>query len=198
MVTLFNGRKFEKLANEITQSIECKINGYSKSKFDNHPLGELTYQLEDTFKIKLPKILEERIYQEEPSHTTIRYAGVSHFNENATIPGIKFTMVIPFHGDASMFSIYPSKYTTMFPYGDVSSHQIKVIYDVPAGQDASVIQSDFNNNLETIKIYLSFLAKDVHTFNLKLNPLIKTFLELRKNSLNSNGDSSNLFGFSIR
>ncbi|WP_034257719.1 hypothetical protein [Altibacter lentus] len=76
--------------------------------------------------------------------------------------------------------------------------ELKVVYEVPVGQDASRIKADFDNNLGTIKKYLEFLAKDINDFNGKLEPSIKARLERRKDKLDNDDEIANTFGFPIK
>ena len=97
-----------------------------------------------------------------------------------------------------MFGIFPSSFLSVLPYGIIESDELKVVNKVPVGQDASRIKADFDNNLETIKKYLEFLAKDINDFNGKLEPSIKARLERRKDKLDNDDEIANTFGFPIK
>ncbi|QDH80255.1 hypothetical protein FKX85_14895 [Echinicola soli] len=198
MKHLFNNRKFYDFANSLANSIENRINNYDKTKFDNHSIDDLTTQLVDEFKIELPELKEDDIYQKKPSDTKIRYSGRGHFVRSTTVDGTKYTLIIPFTGDSTMFGIFPSSFTSVLPYGIVESDELKVVYEVPVGQDASRIKADFDNNLDTIKKYLEYLSKDINDFNGKLEPSIKARLERRKNKLDNDDEIANTFGFPIK
>lgn len=198
MKHLFNSRKFYDFANSLANSIENRINNYDKSKFDNHSIKDLTTQLVDEFKIELPELKEDDIYQKKPLDTKIRYSGRGHFGRSTTVDGTKYTLIIPFTGDSTMFGIFPSSFTSVLPYGIIESDELKVVYEVPVGQDASRIKADFDNNLSTIKKYLDFLAKDINDFNGKLEPSIKARLERRKDKLDNDDEIANTFGFPIK
>lgn len=198
MKHLFNNRKFYDFANSLANSIENRINNYDKTKFDNHSIDDLTTQLVDEFKIELPELKEDDIYQKKPSDTKIRYSGRGHFGRSTTVDGTKYTLIIPFTGDSTMFGIFPSSFTSVLPYGIVESDELKVVYEVPVGQDASRIKADFDNNLDTIKKYLEYLTKDINDFNGKLEPSIKARLERRKNKLDNDDEIANTFGFPIK
>lgn len=194
----FNNRKFYDFANSLANSIENRINNYDKSKFDNQTIEELTEQLVEEFKIELPQIKEDAIYQKKPSDTKIRYSGRGHFGRSTSVDGTKYTLIIPFTGDSAMFGIFPSSFTSVLPYGIIEPEVLKVVYEVPVGQDASSIKADFDNNLGTIKKYLEFLAKDINDFNGKLEPSIKARLERRKDKLDNDDEIANTFGFPIK
>lgn len=198
MKHLFNNRKFYDFANSLANSIENRINNYDKTKFDNHSIDDLITQLVDEFKIELPELKEDDIYQKKPSDTKIRYSGRGHFGRSTTVDGTKYTLIVPFTGDSTMFGIFPSAFTSVLPYGIVESDELKVVYKVPVGQDASRIKADFDNNLDTIKKYLEYLTKDINDFNGKLEPSIKARLERRKNKLDNDDEIANTFGFPIK
>jgi alanine-alpha-ketoisovalerate/valine-pyruvate aminotransferase len=198
MKHLFNNRKFYDFANSLANSIENRINNYDKSKFDNNTIEALTEQLVEEFKIELPEIKEDAIYQNKPSDTKIRYSGRGNYGRSSSVDGTKYTLIIPFTGDSTMFGIFPSSFLSVLPYGTIESDELKVIYEVPVGQDASRIKADFDNNLGTIKKYLEFLAKDINDFNGKLEPSIKARLERRKDKLDNDDEIANTFGFPIK
>ena len=198
MKHLFNNRKFYDFANSLANSMENRINNYDKSKFDNNTIETLTEQLVEEFKIELPEIKEDAIYQNKPSDTKIRYSGRGNYERSTSVDGTKYTLIIPFIGDSTMFGIFPSAFLSVLPYGIIESDELKVVYEVPVGQDASRIKADFDNNLGTIKKYLEFLAKDINDFNGKLEPSIKARLERRKDKLDNDDEIANTFGFPIK
>lgn len=198
MKHLFNNRKFYDFANSLANSIENRINNYDKSKFDNNTIETLTEQLVEEFKIELPEIKEDAIYQNKPTDTKIRYSGRGNYGRSTSVDGTKYTLIIPFKGGSTMFGIFPSSFLSVLPYGIIESDELKVVYEVPVGQDASRIKADFDNNLETIKKYLEFLAKDINDFNGKLEPSIKARLERRKDKLDNDDEIANTFGFPIK
>ena len=198
MKHLFNGRKFYDFANSLANSIENRINNYDKSKFDNHSIDNLTAQLVDEFKIELPELKEDDIYQKKPSDTKIRYSGRGHFGRSTTVDGTKYTLIIPFSGNSTMFGIFPTSFTNVLPYGIVESEKLKVVYEVPVGQDVSRIKTDFDNNLGTIKKYLEFLTKDINDFNVKMESSVRVSLERRKNKFDNDDEIANTFGFPIK
>ena len=193
MKHLFNNRKFYDFANSLANSIENRINNYDKSKFNNNTIESLTKQLAEEFKIKLPEFKEDAIYQNKPSDTKIR-----NYGRSTSVDGTKYTLIIPFKGDSTMFGIFPSSFLSVLPYGIIESDELKVVYEVPVEQDASRIKADFDNNLKTIKKYLEFLAKDINDFNGKLEPSIKARLERRKDKLDNDDEIANTFGFPIK
>lgn len=198
MKHLFNNRKFYDFANSLANSIENRINNYDKSKFDNNTIETLTEQLVEEFKIELPEIKEDAIYQNKPTDTKIRYSRRGNYGRSTSEDGTKYTLIIPFKGDSTMFGIFPSSFLSVLPYGIIESDELKVVNKVPVGQDASRIKADFDNNLETIKKYLEFLAKDINNFNGKLEPSIKARLERRKDKLDNDDEIANTFGFPIK
>ncbi|WP_276166080.1 hypothetical protein [Zobellia alginiliquefaciens] len=198
MKHLFKNIKFYDLANSLAKAIENRINNYDKSKFDNNTIENLTEQLVEEFKIELPEIKEEAIYQNKPSDTKIRHSRRESYGRNTSVDGTKYTLIIPFTGDSTMFGIFPSSFTSVLPYGIIESDELKVVYEVPVGQDATRIKVDFDNNLGTIKKYLEFLAQDITDFNLKLEPSIKARLERRKDKLDNDDEIANTFGFPIK
>lgn len=198
MKHLFNNRKFYDFANSLANTIENQINNFDKKKFDNNTIDALTKQLVEEFKIELPEIKEDAIYQNKPTDTKIRYSGRGYYGRSNTVDGTKYTLIIPFKGDSTMFGIFPSTFLSVLPYGNVEANELKIVYEVPVGQDASRIKIDFDSNLATIKKYMDFLAKDVNDFNGKLEPSIKARLERRKDKLDNDDEIANTFGFPIK
>lgn len=197
MHKLFNDRKIYDLAIGVNSSIENRIKKMNKSDFENSSVDELAEGLYNTNQMTIPKIKEADICQKKPEDTKIKIR-TSQYGGSRSIDGTKYTLIIPFNGDSSMFGIFPTSYTHRLPYGNVYSDEIHVVYEVPTGRDASSIRPDFDSNLELIKKYLGNLKNDVEQFNGKLLAGIKASLERRKNKLDEDDETASSFGFPIK
>lgn len=196
MTALFNSRKIYDLANAISSSIDNQINKMGKADFANSTIDELTEKLTQQNKLDIPKLLEQEIHMKKPEDVKINidrrgYGGKS-------VDGTKYTFIIPFTGDSSLFGVFPSTYLSHLPTGDVYGSEIKIVFKVIVGNDTSRMKPEFDSNLETIKRYLGFLEDDINIFNGKLAPAIKASLARRKNKLDNDEETANSFGFPIR
>lgn len=167
------------------------------SDFENSSIDEISKELFDSYQMSIPELKEADIYQKKPEDTKIRYRN-RQYGGDRSIDGTKYTLVIPFKGDSSMFGVFPTKYTNQLPYGNIDYNEIHIVYEVATGRDASSIKPDFDSNLELIKKYLDNLKEDADEFNGKLIAGIKASLENRKNKLDEDDEVASGLGFPIK
>lgn len=198
MKYLFNNEKFHNFADSLSNALENTINAYDKITFDTSTLDVLAERLLEEYKIALPVLKEDAIYQNKPLHTKIKYGERAHSSRSNTVDGTEYTLKIPFSGDATLFSIAPSSYSATLPYGTIETDEIKIVYKIPVNQDAFKAKKDFEDNLASIKMHLEFLEKDVYDFNNKLISSLKIQLKQRKEKLEKDHEMACAFGFPIR
>ena len=198
MKTLFNSRKFYDLANSYISSLDNKINKLTKIDFERSSIDDFTRKYTTEYTFNIPELDEEEIFQKKPEDTKIRIERRGSYGSGTVLDGTKYTLVIPFKGDSSLFEIFPTSYLSILPFGEIISNEIHIVFEIPVGKDVSRIKADFDSNLITIKKYLDFLSEDANQFNNKLEPAIKITLEKRKAKLDKDDDIANSFGFPIR
>lgn len=197
MRTFFNSRKFYDLENSLSSTIDNRIKELKRVDFESSTLEELTDTLFEQYKIEVPALLEDKIYIRTPEDVKIPVEKRG-YGKSTTVDGTKFTFVIPFEGDPGIFSISPSTYLSVLPYGHIESNEIRVTYEVPIDKDSSRLKTDFDTNLNTISKYLTFLDDDVAQFNKKLTAAIRAILQRRKDKLEKDIEVVSSFGFPVR
>lgn len=199
MASLFNSTRFNDLVNNKIASMQMSISKLEQDDFEGSTIDEIAEKLSERFKLETPQLKEGEISQKTPEDVSIKLKGRGYSGGSAKVDGTKYIVVIPFEGDSDMLEIRPSTVSTLLPKGLVGSDGIRMIYEVPVGEDAlAAIKADIDRNLILIKKYLGFLSKDVVEFNMNLLPALKTILERRKNKLDNDNEIASGLGFPIK
>jgi len=196
METLFSSRKFTERIDSLSSSLNNNINRLPKSDFEDSTIDELVEKFNTKYKIEVPQLLEDKIYQKKPKDTQIEIRGFQ--GRRNVVEGTIYTFMIPFEGDSSMFTILPSSFMSVLPRAYVGNNELKIQYEIPISSNSSLIKTDFDKNLDIIKKYLGFLNQDINLFNNKLESTLKTKLEMRKNKLDKDDEITSGFGFPIK
>lgn len=111
--------------------------------------------------------------------------------------GARVSFFVPFDGDATLLSLTPSSFTTVFPEGEVNGSEIVVHY-VGVGDDAQRIKGQFEANLAQIERYLAWSTKDVEAFNSGLPARIQSGLAARRSKVDSDQALADGLGYKKR
>lgn len=199
MNTLFSTTKFYDEASALTKSLENRIKNLERSDFKNSTMDQLTAVIKEEYELEIPELKEDDIYTKKPEDIKIRIQNRNPYGgRSSQIDGTRFTFVIPFNGKSSDFNIMPSKFSSVFPLANISGNEISIIFEIPAGRDASGLRGEFDRSLDIIKKYLGFLQSDFDRFNNQLEPLIKSLLERRKAKLDKDDETASGFGFPVK
>jgi hypothetical protein len=98
--------------------------------------------------------------------------------ESPTIRGTRVTYSVPFTGDAGLFKIKPSRWTTSVPYATVGKNELLFSYDV---QTSAVVgtKSMFEKDLASTKQWLSWGREEVDRHNSELVGVIEQAVDAR-------------------
>ena len=199
MKNLFTERKIYDVSNNDINAIEARAKNLSRKDFENSTIEELTKTIKDEFELFVPELSKDEIYTKQPKDIKIRTNRRPVYGGGIlNIDGTEFVFVIPFKGDYYHFGITPSRFLSIFPYGNASSNKIEINYEVPNNSDSSGLRAQFDKNLSIIEQYLGFLDADFKQFNGQLGNSIKIFIERRKAKLDSDDNTASGFGFPVK
>lgn len=195
---LFNTSKFYDYVSSDLHTIDSKIKALKKYDFDNSTVDELTEKYYNEFVLDVPVLNREGIYMNKPEDCKISVGRRTSFGGSDRIDGTRFSFYVPFTGDWNLFGAFPSRFKKVLPYGDAKQDEVKVVYEVPVGQNTDQLKAEFDRNVDLIEEYLGYLRNDTKPHNDNLKPNIKVTLKKRKSKLDQDEDSANSFGFPIK
>jgi TolA-binding protein len=94
------------------------------------------------------------------------------------IAGTEVRVVIPFHGDAGLFEVQPTMFTSNPPFGEIRSHELHLVYlltDANFDVDAAT-----NRTIGQVKQYLQSLQGSAEQLKSEIQQLVNAMIAKRK------------------
>lgn len=167
----------------------------------NTSTEDLAKYYEEAFSIVVPELdhdnvtVDQREAQIDVSHDRFRYFSDSsgpHY-----ITGTAVDVEVPFSGDAEVFKVQPTTYTTNPPRGHISNGVLRFTIQ---GTDltAQKVQDEIKSRIASVEQYLGWLRQTATTFNATLYEQAKNQIEGRKQKLLSDRSLVAGLGFKMR
>jgi TIR domain len=112
---------------------------------------------------------------------------------SGSIDVLDYTIAIPFEGDAELFSLWPSRYSTVFPRGNIKGQTLRLYFSVPKGKPET-LEATFERELGLVNRYLDYVRQDVEKYNDALNQLAYETLTRRRQTLSEGAESLKALG----
>ncbi len=97
------------------------------------------------------------------------------------VQGTRYEVRIPFEGDAELFRLRPSTWSTVLPFGRVEGQEVVVWYESPADSlDPQRFEQEINGNIALIQEYLQWIRDDCVGFNRQLEQQLEGAIRRRK------------------
>ena len=183
------------------QALAKEINGLSEDRILNTSVEALCEYFVDKLTLNTPEIDESGIYVDHDDvqidvSGRFEYA-VFDSSRPVYIAGTKFDFHVPFSGDGDLFQCQPSTFTTVLPHAAVKNGELLFSYDMTAS-DAAGTKSAFDSDLNNVKKYLGWIARDVEAFNSSIHGKASGEIGTRREKLRRDRGIIESFGFPIR
>ena len=113
------------------------------------------------------------------------------------VPGTRFTLHVPFSGDADLFKFRPSHFTSSLPSGVVSGTDLLISASAAAPIERD-IKAQVDGQLNQIKEYVATIASDVAAFNARLTGVALPAATRRREKVIADHDLAASFGVPVR
>jgi len=159
------------------------IEGLAENQILNSPIDDLCQRYVSEYAVDVPVLDETGIQvdgkeaQIDVSRDPMRFG----YGEGRPIyvTGTAVSVYVPFSGDAGVFKIRPTTYTTSFPRAVVQGQQL-VLSLTGTNLNAEQVKPHIEAALREIKQYLGWLANDARGLNGQLEPLARSTIERRR------------------
>lgn len=176
----------------VTKSLEERVKKHVDRVPSEHVLKiseeDLAVSILSKIELKIPSLLEEDIHfdQEEIQVDARRFAGNRMFRDPHRphyVPGTRVRVRIPFEGDADVFHIRPTYWTSSGrPIGEIQQREVVLTYDQQTA-DGAAIKKRYVEAVAEIKKHLESLQKSFDGFNNQIQPIIRSQLKQRRDTL---------------
>jgi hypothetical protein len=113
------------------------------------------------------------------------------------ITGTRVTHYVPFTGNADLFSLRPSYYSSRFPTATITGNELAFIDD-DTSHDATSMQAAFADALNETKKLLAWCDNDVQPYNNALPAAARERLTLRHDKLTKDQQLVQTLGYPLR
>ena len=166
------------------QSLKREVESYDKDYLLNTSDDKLIEYLIDNYSLEAPELRESEMYLQDPSEPNIDVSqdpmrGIFDRSRPFYIKGVSITVVLPFNGENGLFHFQPSSFTFNPPRGEIVSGEVHLEY-IKTEHDPEKLKKEISGDVSKLKEYLSWVKRDVESFNNELEPFIKDVLKNRK------------------
>lgn len=150
------------------------------------PEADLVQELVHQFKANPPQLRLEECYSPgaqdvkvDVSRDPTRF--ILDSRKPFYVSGTRFEVRVPFDGDPELFRLRPSSFSTVFPRGKVEGKELVIWHEAPADSvNPEQFKSELDRELEMVKQYLTWVAKDCANFNDRLEHEVQQAVQRRK------------------
>jgi hypothetical protein len=179
------------------QELKAKFQQLSQRDLEAETLAA---RLVDEFSINVPTLSEAEKYattcekQIDVSRDPTRF--IHDRSRPFYMPGTKITIHVPFQGDPGLFDVQPSTFNLNPPLGDISNHELLLIYEVV--NPGAAISSEADRNLAQVRQHLEWLRPSGEQLQRGLEQLVQSLIAQRKQQISAHAQVVQSLGIPVR
>lgn len=189
------------VAEEQKKRLVRDIEGLAENRILNAVPGDLCNYYVSEYVVHVPVLdeasieVDRREAQIDVSRDPMRF----DYGEGRPIyvTGTTINVFVPFSGDAGVFKIRPTTYTTSFPRAVVQGQQL-VLSLTGTNLNGDQLKLQIEAALREIKQYLGWLANDARGLNSQLEPLARSTIERRRQKFLADRDLVASLGYPLK
>jgi hypothetical protein len=181
MKVLFARSSVFDVIERLKKELRSQFQSVSNLELDADPVA-LAARMIEQFSLNVPVLEEEKKYaltreaQVDVSRDPQRF--ISDRSRPFYVAGTEITVAVPFQGDAWLFEIQPTMFTSNPPVGEIKGNELQLVYRLTnPGFD---IEGEVRRTLGQINQYLQSLRGSAEVFKGELQQLVHNMIEQRK------------------
>lgn len=200
---LFHRGELHDFLAEREQRLLGAVESFDRNRLVSASVEELTAYLVGPFRLEVPRV---RRTDGELDHEEVqldsRQLGPNPnvwFGEGARINGIRWTLEVPFEGDAELFEYTPSqRYMSGMPIAIIRDGKLILTSDRLATDSPQVVTNGFNTVLNELEQWLGWVSNDVRGWLARLDGVASARIQSRREKLLSAQSAAASMGFKLR
>ena len=203
---LFNRGSLSDLIGAYPRSMQQEVDGWDENKVLAASEADLVDYLVQRYTLDAPSLRPREDWdsnaneeQVDVSHDFRR--GFGRGDRRIFVPGHRFTVRIPFEGDANLFDYRPSTFNFNPPRANIPKSKPVVTFTFTAPQDdvdANKIRQDIDREVANLNGYLSWVRSDCAAWNAKVQDTAVECLQARKRRLLQQADLLSSLGIPLK
>jgi len=168
------------------QQLARDVEETDRNRILNASLSDLVDHFVSKYFLDVPRLRRDEAHLLDPQDAKI---DVSYdFSRSFREPGphyeqgTLFTLVVPFDGDADLFSMQPSTFSMSGTRGSVQNGAL-VFRHQRLDHDGAAVKSDLDGRLGQVESHLETQRRDVHDWNSRLPETVRSLIEARKKKI---------------
>lgn len=183
------------------QKMSEEIAAVNGDRLLNTAVDDLAKFFESKFQVEVPALVtEEIVVDQREAKIDVRHDPRRWIDDQSRavyVPGTEVEVEIPFTGDAEVFRVRPTSYTSNFPRAEVRSNAL-VLRISGTDLTADGVQQSINQTIKDVQFYLSTLRSNAAGLNQQLLQRAKTAIESRRQKLLADRNLVGALGFKMK
>ncbi len=189
-------------------SIQEQVDRINKEQFLATPYEDLIEYVVRQNTIDPITLYEDKIVASEPSECQVDVSGdprrfIRDTSRPCYVPGYEISIEIPFSGDHNLLRAKTSTWSSVLPVGQIRQGRdgigkIVMVFRQPHDADPNQIKSSFENNLKTIKKYVTWSKSQVDAYNRSLPNIVKQAVDFRREKLKKQNSICGILGIPLK
>lgn len=213
MTYLFSRKRLSEYLEEQKNKLQAEVDKCDPDYLLKVSEYDFQEYLVSHYSLQAPQLLLDQVYQHEPEDVNIHIkreddSWIIHGTMGGTpiaasrpeykqVTGTAITISIPIVGDGELFGFQPSSSSSYMPQGKIVSQEIRLTYEL-SKPDVNDLTQRYNRDLEGIKKYLNWIARDISAFNQSLPQIAQQSITWRKQKLLADRNMSAALGIPIK
>lgn len=178
-----------------------EIDSLSESQILETSPEELRDYFVEKYRVE-PIVLDESAIQMDYGEAQVDVSrrfeyGIFDRNGPYYITGTRITFYVPFEGDRALFKCQASRFMLSPPRADVRGNELVFVYEGTT-RDARGVKEQFDQDLNSVKENLEWIANDVDRFNSTIRQNVSGRIDRRRSKLLQDREIVADLGFPLR
>lgn len=197
---LFGSYDWHAVQESYRERLKKTIDEAAPATIQDGTVDEAAERFVAEFRLEVPELIEGAVsvdLEEAEVDVTgdIRYG---HFGRGPhCVPGIRASYFVPFRGEADMFKVSPTMWSSVHPVAAIEGSELRLTFERP-GQPVEETKKAFEEELSRVKENLRRLQTNVNEYNNGLVPLARERVTARRSRLEELQRGGSSLGIPIR
>jgi hypothetical protein len=198
---LFNKFRWFDIEEDRRARLSAEIGVVEANRLLNTSVDDLCEYYFKKYEIKVPQLHNDQITADQREKSIdVRddwRRDIRNRGQPFHVPGTEIEIVIPFSGDADVFHIQPTTYTSAPPIAQLNGNTL-VWKKQGTDLNAEQVREEFDRLISEIKRYLGWLGSDASGFNRQIKDFARAKIEDRRQKLLRNQNLVAGLGFPLK
>ena len=185
----------------LSRQLPREIQETDRNTILNASPSDLVDHFVSKYFLDVPRLRRDEAHSLEPQDAQIdvSYDRSRYFRDEGPhhLQGSLFTLVVPFDGDAGLFSFQPSSFSMGGIHGAVQNDTL-VLRHQRLDHDVGAVRSDFEDRLRQVESHLETQRRDVQDWNCRLPETVRSLVEARRKKVLDGLNLTESLGFPLK